>query len=435
MKPATPSSGVVARPALTLSYFAAGFVTLLLVLCWIGFLPGTLLGSYYQPALLALVHAVVLGWLGSVFIGAAYQLGPVIAERSLRWSWLGWVNLGLHLGGFPMMVHGFGSGDYRWVLIGGSCVSAGFLLFIVAQVGTASARWRGDAVGCGLIVAWFWLAVTLAVGLYMAWNRVQGIGMAPSPWLRAHAVLGLIGFFLTVFNAVSLRLVPMFAVTEMQSKARVWSSLILTQVGLQVVTPAVLSSNSILKWVAALLLFAGQLLFVWEIVAQLLCRHRKLDAPLRWFVLSFVWLPAALGGLLLLLVGLPDTFSQLDPAQGAVLVVAVFLAGCLTTAILGMSFKIVPFLVWQGAYARHLGRWRTPMLNDLVSPVLFRASVIFCNVGTLGLVIGLGLQSFPVLRWAALLFATGILAVMINSGIALRHLWKPRLQPLQKSLS
>ena len=435
MKPAASSHGVVARPALTLSFFAAGFVTLFLVLCWAVIHPASLTGSYYQPSLLALGHAVVLGWLGSVFIGAAYQLGPVIAERSLRWPWLGWVNLALHLGGFPMMVHGFGSGDYHWVLVGGSSVSAGFLLFIVAQVGTASARWRADAVGCGLVIAWFWLAITLAVGLYMAWNRVQGVGMAPSPWLRAHAILGLIGFFLTVFNAVSLRLVPMFAVTEIQSEARIWASLVLTQTGLQVVTPAALSANSILNWTAALLLFTGQLLFVWEIMAQLFRRHRKLDAPLRWFALSFAWLPAALGGLLLLLVGFPGTFIRLDPAQGAVLVVAAFLAGCLTTAILGMSFKIVPFLVWQGAYARHLGRWRTPMLNHLVSPLLFRASFILANLGTLGLVTGLGLQASPVLRWTALFFAAGILAVMINSAMALRHLWKPRLEPLQKAVS
>ncbi|NDV61103.1 hypothetical protein G0Q06_01425 [Puniceicoccales bacterium CK1056] len=435
MKPATPSSGVVARPALTLSFFATGFVSLFLVLCWIGIRPETLMGSYYQPALLALVHAVVLGWLGSIFIGAAYQLGPVIAERSLRWPCLGWVNLGLHLGGFPIMVHGFGSGDYHWVLIGGSCVSAGFLLFIVAQVGTASSRWRADAVGCSLVIAWFWLAITLAIGLYMAWSRVQGVGMAPSPWLRAHAIVGLIGFFLTVFNAVSLRLVPMFAVTEVQSKGRIWGSLIVTQIGLQIVTPGVLSMNSIFNWTAALLLFVGQSLFVWEIVAQLLRRHRKLDAPLKWFVLSVAWLPAALAGLLLLLVRLPWNFINLDPAQGAVLVVAVFLAGCLTTAILGMSFKIVPFLVWQGAYARHLGRRRTPMLSDLVSPILFRVSVIFTNGGTVGLVVALALQSSDVLRWTAFSFAVGLLAVMVNYAMALKHFWKPRLETLQRSLS
>jgi hypothetical protein len=431
MSPAGASPGVQARPALTLAFFAAGFGVLALLLGWACIDPALLLGGYYQPRLLAFAHALVLGWLGSIFIGAAYQLGPVIAAHSLRWAWLGWVHLALHVAGVPAMIHGFSAGDFRFVMAGGTLVSAGFGAFILTQVATASRRWRADAVGCGLVVAWFWLAVTVGLGLHMTWNRILGIEAAPSPWLRIHAMLGVLGFFLTVFNAVSLRLVPMFAVTSEQSPRRVWASLILTQAGLQFVAPACLLPFGFLKWAAAVLILAGQLLFIREIIAQLQQRHRRLDVPLKWFSASFAWLVPALAGFLVLLVPLPAKPAFIDEGSGPVLVFAVFLLGCLTTAILAMSCKIIPFLIWQAAYARYLGRQRTPMLDGLVSRPLLLAALGLTSAGICVLIVVLALQSAAGVRAAILVFLLGVLCVITNSLSAARHLWKPRLQPLK----
>lgn len=430
MKASASSTGVRARPALTLAFFAFGFLSLLLLLGWVAIAPDLLLGGYYKPHLLGLAHGIVLGWLGSVFIGAAYQLGPVIAENSLRWAWLGWVHLALHISGVPAMMHGFAAGDFHWVMAGGTLVAAGFGAFILTQVATASRRWRADAVSCGLVVAWVWLAVTIGLGLHMAWTRILGIEAAPSPWLRIHALLGVLGFFLTVFNAVSLRLVPMFAVTEQQSSAHVWTSLILTQTGLQFVAPAVLLPFALLKWIAAALIIAGQLVFIWEILAQLLRKHRRLDLPLRWFSGSFVWLIPSLAGFLVLLVRPFGWFSTLDRGTGPVLVFTVFLLGALTTAIFAMSFKIIPFLVWQAAYARYLGRQRTPMLDALVLRPLLYGALALTSTATIALCVALGMQSEPGVRYASMALLAGVMGIVGNSLIAVGHLWKPRLEPL-----
>lgn len=432
MKTTVASSGVRARPALTLAFFSFGFLSLMLLLGWVAFAPDLLLGGYYKPHLLGLAHGFVLGWLGSVFIGAAYQLGPVIAESSLRWPWLGWVQLALHIAGVPAMIHGFAAGDFHWVMAGGTLVAVGFLAFILAQVLTASRRWRADAVGCGLVIAWVWLAVTLGIGLHMTWTRILGLEAAPSPWLRIHALLGVLGFFLTVFNAVSLRLVPMFAVTEQQSSARVWTSLILTQAGLQFVAPAILLPFSVLKWAAAGLVTTGQLLFVWEILAQLLCKHRRLDLPLRWFSGSFLWLIPSLAGFLFLLVRPFGWFRSLEEGSGPVLVFAVFLLGALTTAIFAMSFKIIPFLAWQAAYARHLGRQRTPMLDALVLRPLLYAALLLTATATVALCLALGMQSQPGVRMASIILLAGVVAIVLNSLVAVSHLLKPRLEPLTR---
>ena len=431
MTKASSRNGVRARPSLTLSFFAVGFSALVLLMGWAGIDPEMLLGGYYQPRLLAFVHAFVLGWLGSVFIGAAYQLGPVIAENSLRWSWLGWLHLVLHVAGVPMMIHGFAAGDFHWVMVGGSLVTCGFVAFILTQVATASIRWRADAVGCGLVIAWFWLAVTLGIGLYMTENRLADIGPSPSPWLQVHALLGVLGFFLTVFNAVSLRLIPMFAVTAEQSPGRIWASLILTQAGLQFIPPAILLPYGFLKAAATGLVVTGQVLFIWEIAAQLFRRHRRLDTALRGFSAAFLWLPPALAGFYFILVQPLEGLTFLDDGNGAVLIFAVFLVGCLTSAILAMSFKIIPFLIWQAAYAKYLGRQRTPMLDSLVSQPLLIVALVAVNSGTIVLLAALALQSPMAVRAGVLLLAGAGMAVIINSLLAGRHLHRPRLEPLQ----
>src|SRR6185312_11428960 len=49
--------------------------------------PTALVGHYFQPHLLAMVHTAALGWGTMVIFGASYQLLPVICERELYSSW------------------------------------------------------------------------------------------------------------------------------------------------------------------------------------------------------------------------------------------------------------------------------------------------------------------------------------------------------------
>lgn len=42
-----------------------------------------ILGHYFQPRVLAIVHTLALGWGTMIIFGAAYQLVPVIFEHTL----------------------------------------------------------------------------------------------------------------------------------------------------------------------------------------------------------------------------------------------------------------------------------------------------------------------------------------------------------------
>ena len=74
------SSGIL--PLAYLGAAAAAFVAATAALPW---LAPELSGHYYHPRVLALTHAVTLGWITMSILGASYQLIPIVLERPL-WS-------------------------------------------------------------------------------------------------------------------------------------------------------------------------------------------------------------------------------------------------------------------------------------------------------------------------------------------------------------
>src|SRR5690606_21912793 len=97
-------------------------------------------------------------------------------------------------------------------------------------------------------------------------------------------------------------------------------------------------------------------------------KRRTLDWGIRGFVTALLLLvPLVLLALPLSWAGLP-----LTPFTGQLETVYGFLAllGVVTLAIIGMLYKIVPFLVWFAAYGKQIGRRKVPALADPYSPRL-----------------------------------------------------------------
>jgi hypothetical protein len=69
-------------PLAYLGAAAAAFVAAMAALPW---LAPELGGHYYHPRVLALTHAITLGWITMSILGASYQLIPIVLQRPL-WS-------------------------------------------------------------------------------------------------------------------------------------------------------------------------------------------------------------------------------------------------------------------------------------------------------------------------------------------------------------
>jgi hypothetical protein len=106
------------------------------------------------------------------------------------------------------------------------------------------------------------------------------------------------------------------------------------------------------------------------------------------------------------------------------------LIGVVTFAILGMLYKVVPFLVWYASYSKAVGRSKVPALADLYSPALqaagywlFLASLLLTSVAT-----AFGHETC--VRTGCGVLLASVAVFVVNIGNVLTHLFRPRIAPL-----
>lgn len=410
-----------------------------LALAWLGFgagwitvEPALLALPHSHPHVVALAHAWILGFFVTAACGAVYQIAPVALGTFLHSQRLAWWHLGLHAAGAPGMVWALRHGDF--VLLGhfGTFVAMGILLFAPNVWQTVRHAPQRGLVATSLVVAASWLVLTVFLGLLLAANRVWGfLPFDPLALLRVHAHFGLGGFFLTRLQGVTLQLVPMFTMAEVQprdwSVARVgfWSS----QLGLILLGAGLAVHANALALTGAAICVAGVVVSgvaFFRVVQRR--QKRALDTGLTEFRRGLFGIFAAM------LVGLVLVFpaSPWGSAAGgfnAMIYALVVILGGLLPCFLGMFAKIVPFLTWMHAYGPLVGRRPTPSASTLSNPRLERTAFLLLRLGAVVLIFGAWMQRIVVLRVGTVCVATGTSCFLVAMGLVLRHLVRPVSAP------
>ena len=415
---------------LPLRFVVAGIAALLAGLVWLALRPIILAGYHYSPEVVAVTHLLVLGWIGTVIMGAMYQLVPIALETKLhnerlaRWHFL------LHVVGFIGMVAMFSVWNLKQVGHFGSTVALGAGLFVYNLARTLACIPCWNVVAAGIAASVGWFSLTILAGLYLAslkcWPQISFF--QPIAAMHAHAHLGVLGFFVMMIVAVSYKLVPMFALGEVQNARRATWSLALLNTGVAGVFVTILIGSA-WKTAAALVVLGGLALYGWEMAAILRARKRRhLDWGLKYFLTAIALLVPVSGlGLVLAWPGLPATALtvQLETVYG-------FLAlmGVVGLAIVGMLYRIVPFLVWFATYSAAIGRSKVPSLADLYSPTLQGIGfwLYLAGLAATSVAAALG-REVGVLIGCGVLLAS-VLVFVVNMANVLKHLVRPRLEPL-----
>jgi hypothetical protein len=174
---------------------------------------------------------------------------------------------------------------------------------------------------------------------------------------------------------------------------------------------------------------AGLFLYGQEITAILRARKRRnLDWGLRYFLSALALLvPASALGIALAWPHLPVTLltGQLESVYGFLVFI-----GVVSFAILGMLYKIVPFLVWYASYSKAIGRSKVPSLADLYSPALQAVGYWLFLAGVLGASLATALGHEPGVRASCGMLLASVVVCALNVGRMLSHLVRPRLEPL-----
>jgi hypothetical protein len=106
------------------------------------------------------------------------------------------------------------------------------------------------------------------------------------------------------------------------------------------------------------------------------------------------------------------------------------LVGVISFALIGMLYKIIPFLVWFGSYSGKVGLAKVPALADLYSERLQIAGYFTFVFGIAISSVAILLANGLLIRLGGLLLAASLATLLLNVARMLAHFLRPRLQPL-----
>lgn len=412
---------------LPLRFVAVALLALAAAAAWLVIEPTLITDYHYGPHAVALTHLLLLGFAASVVMGVVYQLAPVALEARLHRERLARVQFCFHVIGVAGMVWMFRKWDVRQVGHFGSVFAIGVILFVFNIVRTLLRVPRWNVVAFGIASAVGWLLVTMLAGLFLAcakcWPWITPF--EPLAEMHAHAHLGGLGIFVMLTVAVAYRLVPMFAVSEIQNHRRAVWSIALLDIGVAGLAATILI-RSPWKLAFAFVSIAGLALFALELVAILRARKRRtLDWGLRYFLTGAGFLaPLSLLAIVLCWPGLPATriTAQFENAYAIFAVL-----GVLAFAMLGMLYKILPFLVWFHRYSPEIGRGRVPTLAEMPSSRLQAIGYALHLPGVLIAAAASVLGHTRCATLAAVLIAASALIFAINAVLIGSHLLRRRV--------
>jgi hypothetical protein len=420
---------LVGGAQLPLAFILLGLFAFVVACGWLVCDPALLLEPFLNLRVVALVHLWLPGFLLSITLGAFYQLMPVVLGAPLQAGSVGiWSHFGAHALGIPVLVAGFVIGRYEWVGIGGLCIGAGILFLMTATWRTFRLGTRRDAAAWSFPLSASWLSITVVFGIALALNRRWPfLPLSAVDLLRAHAHLGLAGFFLTLLQGATFQLVPMFTMGDARRPRFIWSGLIFTQAGLLLLAPGFAWNIQMLIATGALVLALGIACSGFALLATVRARRRKkLEPGLRSFLCgATLLLPAAGIGVAMTLVETGSIeVTRVTSVYGALII-----PGALSLMILGMLCKIVPFLVWMRAYGPLVGKRPVPVATELSLKPLESGWAIAHTVA-LGLIVAACAARSPfyagIGTWT---LAAAALVFLINIARILNHLRRPTPAP------
>ncbi len=220
----------------------------------------------------------------------------------------------------------------------------------------------------------------------------------------------------------------MFTLSEIQSQRRARASLLLLNAGLLGSFLTILL-RSPFKVAFALVIVAALVLYGLEMRAILRARKRR---ALDWGLTYFLTAISLLAPLSMLAGCCRGRACRSRPFTGQLENVYGFLAflGVVSFAIMGMLYKIIPFLVWYARYSKHIGLTKVPSLADLYSPGLQVLGYWTYLSGLAGTSIGIVSGNAVVVRCGCALLALSLLVLAANLAKILSHLIHPTTQPL-----
>lgn len=405
----TPSANIV------VSHYIYGTLAFLLACTMLTFSSaGHISGHFFNPLLLGITHIVVLGWITMIIFGALYQLIPVIMETQLYSQRLARITFCMLGCGVPVLAYAFlefkaGS----WLQTGAILVCLSVILFsfnIFMSFPRNYARKTEDEF---ISYATGWLLLTALFGTLLVFNLTYPLLSVPhTRFLKLHAHLGFIGWFLLLVTGVSYKLIPMFLVS-INRKPRLMSivfylingGLLLMMIswGLNL-SAALLMTGGILV-ILAIALYTG---FLWNTYKK--AARKKPDIGMKFTGIAFIFL------LTPIVTGLYIFIANAGVSTGSLYGFMVIF-GFFSALVMGMTYKTLPFIIWLKKFRHKAGKENIPLPKDLYNNTLAHIQLLSYSSGFPAFIAGfLG-------KWDVLV-KTGSILLMITAMLFVFNVFK-----------
>jgi uncharacterized membrane protein (Fun14 family) len=374
------------------------------------------LQHYFHPHTLAITHLMALGWGTMMILGASHQLVPVLIEGKLYSNTLAYLSFAFSAVGIPLLAIGFYTFDFSWPAQYGAILINTALLFYLANIGISMAKSKNENVHAVFVfTGTLWLIITTIVGLLLVYNFTYPILSRDSlAYLPLHAHLGIVGWFLLLVIGVGSRLIPLFLISKYDNRKILWwiyglinFALISFIVLFLFVRISILNLIPIVAVAVAIFLFGY---YCYHAYHQRL--RKKVDNQVKISLLSVAMMVLPL--LLLLTVILLLLFSTENFHLILVYGFCIFF-GWITAIIFGMTFKTLPFIVWNKVYHNKAGLGKTPNPKELFNDKVFLIMAVSYLAGFVLFITGVLLSSETVVKAAAVLLL--IAAILFNGNV------------------
>ncbi|HMR47273.1 MAG TPA: cytochrome C oxidase subunit I [Bacteroidia bacterium] len=381
---------------------------------------------YFQPHILAITHLMALGWGTMIILGASHQLVPVLIEGKLYSDKLAYASFVLAGIGIPLLVYGFYAFNMhspaKW---GGRFILLSIIAYLINLGVSMSHSKKENIHALFVFTSVLWLFLTGALGLALVYNFT--FNMFPHDslhYLPLHVHAGVIGWFLMLIIGVGSRLIPMFLISKYtNTKLLKWIFVLINGALISYILIFYfikITEVILLPW---LMLFAGIVLFIFYCYSAFRHRiRRQVDEPMKVSLLAVMLIIIPLI-LLLIAIVTATLYAQENIALSLSYGFLIFF-GWITAIILGMTFKTLPFIVWNKVYHKRSGIGKTPNPKDLFSNTAFKVMSVSYIAGLLLFVTGSLMIQLLLIQCGAVLILTAASLYVFNVLKIVTH--KPR---------
>jgi hypothetical protein len=371
---------------------------------------------YFHPQTLAITHTMALGWGTMMILGAGHQLLPVLIEGKLFSNILAYFSFLLAAIGIPLLVYAFYTFDMSWpAQYGGILINSAIVCYLV-NIAISMCKSKQENVHAVFVfTATLWLLLTTGMGLLLVYNFTLNILPTSSlQYLPLHAHMGIVGWFLLMVIGVGSRLIPMFLISKYNNTKLLWIIYALINTGLvSFVIINVYLHKTVLYLFSIAAIIIALLMFAWFCNTTYRQRIRKqVDEQMKISLLSVLMMGLPL---IVLIITVVLLLNAKEDTQLVLLYGFSIFLGWITAIIFGMTFKTLPFIVWNKVYHLKAGLSKTPNPKELFSSKIFSAMGIAYLSGFILFAAGILFSGMLVLKLAALLLL--LAAVLYNWNV------------------